>query len=281
MKVQIPYVTELHGSVEKKIFKAGTTARTYKIKDNVRWISIGKRNNRKRPYKKTQLLRTLQIKNASRFWFREPYSVKDYYRELAEKEGLTAFARYCKDVIPQDRAYIYCYDETTIIEDDPNENWYDDDTIYLYNEIGHERRGYFFVDDDYIPLDVDPSKFKLVWYIWKSSIEIEEATIQLYRIKNLNVPIQKITWNNQPDLETIPTTETTIHNIPTGEDLNIRVEMDISSDIEKFQKREIEHIYGWMIKCKETYTTPTTDIASELGRWNFHDVQHRIEIEMR
>lgn len=276
MRVKLFYVNELRGSVEKKIWKAGTTARTYGEND----IRIGKRNSRKKPYTKTQLLRALQIKNASRFWFREPYTVKEHYKELAEEEGLTAFARYCKDVIPRDRAYIYCYDENAILEDDPNSNWYDDDSIYLYNKRGYERRGYFFVDDNYIPDSISPDKFKLVWYIWANYVETAEVTFQIFRIKNLNVPIQKITWNNQPELETVPTTEVTIYDIPEGEDLDIRVEMNISTDIEKFQKGEIEHIYGWMIKCKDVYDTETVDIVGELGGWNFYDVQHRIEIEI-
>jgi len=280
MKVQIHYVTELHGSVEKKIFKAGTTARTYKIDNKVRWISIGKRNNRKRPYKKTQLLRAFQMQQMSRFYRRLGVREKQYYQNLAEQLGITTFAAFCKENIPKDRAYIYSYARTTVLESYPDEGWWDDACCYIVDKIGEEHQAYLFVDDNYIPEDVDPSKFKLVFYIWASRVETEEATIQIYRVKDLNIPIQEITWNNQPPLEETPTTEVTLYDIPVGEDLDIRVEADISTDIEKFQKGEIEHIWGWKLKSKEVHETETIRIYIGPDGWYFPDVNSRIEIEL-
>jgi len=244
MKVRIPFLSELSGSVEKKVWKLGTTARTYKIENRVRWISIGKRPVRKKPYSTFQKLWRHQIDILGDKYKCLSDEEKEQLKKQALEQNTTPFALFFKQNIWKEEYHLKCVNDTYAAEDVPNIPQDDDVAILIGNIEGERCYLYLKFDCSLIPTDKEITEAKLCFFYDSWDITDPKGEKLVARLVKWDWNEETLTWNNKPYCYGDSWNEVTIP------DPGQYIEIDVTNDIAIL--KEGKKGYGWCIRFKYT-----------------------------
>jgi len=244
MKVRMPFLNELSGSVEKKVWKAGTTARTYKKENKIRWISIGKRPVRKKPWTTLQALRRHQIEILGDKYQCLSDEEKEQLRRQAEEENTTPFALFFKQNMWRGEYYLKCTADTCDAEDAPDINQDDDEALLISNIRGERGNLYVNFNCNLIPTDKEITEAKLYIYYYDWDISDPYGETLVARLIKSNWSEKTETWNHKPYCYGDSWNEATI---PQPHQY---IEIDVTSDMQIL--REHKKAHGWKVHFKYT-----------------------------
>jgi len=196
MKIKIPWLTELRGSVCKEIWKAGTTAKTYERG----WISIGKRAIPQKPLTRLQKYVKEQVHSLAYKWRDLDQTEKEYYIQEAIKTNSTPWARYWKENFPHGKFELIFRKDVYADQTRPNQNTGSEKRIRLKKQWGERKIPLLGYSDFLFPIPAQVEKVYLNLYctdIIGTITQTNYVTIQPYKG---TINEGTVTWNNLPSL---------------------------------------------------------------------------------